>query len=184
MPSDETRPKPFPEAASPALLARPLDYIVAEHARLRAICDRLDAIVAEGRIDAGEAEALAVFLDRDFRLHVIDEEEDLFPLLRWRCKPDDEIGRALGTLAADHAADEQLGERVMAALRARDSDGMLAEDREALAAFAAHQRDHLAFENAVVLPIARRRLSARDQRALASRMAARRGITRIEDIES
>jgi hemerythrin-like domain-containing protein len=181
MPAADATAKPFLEPIPPELLAQPLDYIVAEHFRLRLVCNRLDAMAAEGRADPREAEEIATFLDRDLRLHVIDEEDDLFPLLRRRCRPEDEIGRALGGLAREHAADDHLGSRVIAALGRLGPNGRIDRDRDALAEFAAHQRSHIAFENAVVLPIARRRLTARDLRTLGARMASRRGIVSSEE---
>ena len=41
---------------------------------------------------------------------------------------------------------------------------------------ALHERRHIALENAVILPIARLRLTPQDLHALSTRMAARRGV--------
>ena len=48
---------------------------------------------------------------------------------------------------------------------------------ELLARFAANERQHLIVENAIVLPLARARLSEDDKQKLGMRMAARRGLT-------
>jgi len=48
------------------------------------------------------------FLVRELSLHLADEEEDLFPLLRRACEPEDGIGKVIERLTSDHdhAADD------------------------------------------------------------------------------
>lgn len=170
-----------------ALLRKPLDYILADHLRQRVLCVLCERI-AERRDAAAEAgtgntadivREVLDFIEHDMVVHVIDEEQDLFPLIRRRAKPDDDIEEALGQLSGEHADDGELGARIAAGLKAlRDGDTKRppAELAADLRAFAASQRQHLALENATVMPLARVRLTARDLEELAARMAARRGI--------
>ena len=120
------------------------------------------------------------FIRYDLALHIIDEEEDLFPLLRRRALPEDEIENVLGRLSAEHRTDatqsQVVRERLEAALIAQRAPALDPEVKSVLLTFARHELRHLALENAVVLPIARLRLTAADLTALSRRLAARRGL--------
>ncbi|MCB1511615.1 MAG: hemerythrin domain-containing protein [Hyphomicrobiaceae bacterium] len=163
-----------------SLLSRPLEYIQAEHLRHRELCLAAEELAEGATLDEPLARAMLAFLVSDMALHVIDEEEDLFPILRRRLKPEDEAERIIGLLSGEHAADEALANDIIQSLqqilKAGDAD-MPGALRNALLAFADRQRRHLTVENAIVLPLASRRLSKRDLDRIASRMAARRNIT-------
>ena len=159
--------------------ADPLGFIVAEHHRHRELCQAAEEVAAAVRLDKPLAKSIADFLVDDMTLHVIDEEEDLFPLLRRRAKPGDGIERIIGLLSGEHAADESLARMVVDGLRqalAMESDSLPEELRNALLTFADRERRHLTVENAIVLPLAGRRLSKKDLTELGRRMAARRGM--------
>ncbi len=166
------------------LLRTPLDFIHAEHLRHREVCRAAEDIATAKAFDSRMALAVADFLEDDMALHVIDEEEDLFPLLRRRAKPGDGAERIIGLLSGEHAADEVLSRTVCKGLR--EALGQYAPEiaeplRNALLTFADRERRHLTVENAIVLPLAARRLSKKDQLELARRMAARRGLSLPED---
>lgn len=165
------------EALPVALLRRPFEYVLADHLRQRAVlamCDELAGGAPAGRALLDE---FVAFLSGDLVAHIVDEEHDLYPLLRHRAEPGDEIEHLLGRLAADHAADERLAAVAVERLaEAEDGAAVPAGTAEALLAFASHLRSHLLLENAAVLPLARVRLSPRDLAGLSGRMAARRGI--------
>jgi iron-sulfur cluster repair protein YtfE (RIC family) len=168
------------EPAQTGLLSAPLDWFVAEHQRHRQFC-RLVAEAAESRIyDGGRLAQLATFIRRDLALHIVEEEEDLFPMLRRRARPEDQIEAALGRLSAEHAADAASAQVALAhldlCLETRSAPGASAPARQALRAFASQELSHLALENAVVLPLARMRLKAGDLRKLSRGIAARRGV--------
>jgi hemerythrin-like domain-containing protein len=170
---------PLPQS----LLRRPLDYILGEHERQRVLCAICDALAVAPILDKDAARQVADYIASDLMLHVIDEEHDLFPLLRRRALPEDEIEAILGQLAAEHAADEDLAgtikEDLNGLLAEEDNGGRSASDMDlvvALKTFAKRQRRHLALENATVMPLARVRLTVDDLNALAHRMAARRGV--------
>ena len=82
-------------------------------------------------------------------------------------------------MAEEHAADETDAKQIIALLETAKSNAETAEltnnDRELLRRFAANERQHLIVENAIVLPLARARLSETDKQNLGMRMAARRG---------
>ena len=162
-----------------AQLASPLDFLFAEHFRQRVLCGMLDEIAKEGAGDAGKVAAVSSFLARDFGTHVLDEEEDLFPLLRRRADPVDRIGDVLMQLSEEHAADRLDAEAIVASLAcpggAKTARRLTADACLLLTRFAANERRHLITENAIVLPLARALLKRRDLECLGRSMAARRG---------
>lgn len=161
------------------LLGEPLQFIAADHERQRLLCVLLDSMADAEVVQARAIADAVTYMRHDMQTHIIDEEEDLFPLLRRRARPHDEIDEVLGRLAADHAMDARLAEVILTELQALQDDPkpqLSASLRENLRAFADGQRQHLALENAVILPMARLRLTAPDLASLAARMAARRGL--------
>lgn len=165
-------------AASPPAeqLISPLDFIVAEHFRQRTLCWTIGRIAEAEERDQECVGAVLRFLREDLEPHVIDEEEDLFPLLRRRAEPEDRIEDVLGRLSREHAAARTDAAAIVAGL-SRPGTGRFSEAlRDLLNRFGANERRHLIVENAIVLPLARARLKADDLRSLGRRMAARRGV--------
>lgn len=176
---DEARARhiePMPQA----LLHEPLDWLFAEHYRHRQLCSLIERVATATAPLRDETAEIIDFLRFELPLHVIDEEEDLFPLLRRRCLSEDEVDKVLGVLSADHKADivnaAGLRDLLQQALEAGRPPGMEPEHRRLMLAFAGGERRHIALENAVVLPIARLRLRPDDLRRLSLRLAARRGV--------
>jgi hemerythrin-like domain-containing protein len=181
--SGSRRPPAAFEPLDLRLLARPLDFLLAEHYRLRAALTQLDWLARDSVGEARRklARALARYFAEDYALHVGDEEADFFPLLRQRCGGDAAFIASLETLASEHREDAVRLAQVKAGLTSL-ADGpqrpelpldFAAEAR----AYADALRRHIAWENAVLLPIARTRLHAADLRRLAQKLAARRGVT-------
>ncbi len=112
-------------------------------------------------------------------MHTRDEEEDLFPMLRARCLPEDGIAGALAQLSREHALDGDLAGFIRADLEAvagghtRSPPLRLSLNARA---FAETQRRHIGWENRLVLPLAKKRLTGSDLERLGRAMAARRGI--------
>lgn len=161
------------------LLASPLDFVLADHLRQRVMCSLLDRLAARHRFETEIAREVLAHIETDMAIHVIDEEQDLFPMLRRRALPEDQLEPVLGQLSTEHAEDGAHAGHIVAGLKAALADRHEALDdplRAALARFAASQRRHLALENAVVMPLAKKRLTPVDLSALGGRMAARRGI--------
>ena len=166
------------EPASVALLSDPLDFFFAEHFRQRKLCNLIEQMAQADRLDPLLAAEVLAFLQHDTVLHVLDEEQDLFPLMRRRCPPEDEIERVLSALTAEHAGDRHLAGIVIEGLQTalRESQAIAAQPglREAMVDFARHERRHLALENSVVLPLARLRLTPDDLAQLSVRLLRRR----------
>jgi hemerythrin-like domain-containing protein len=155
-----------------------IEFLLAEHLNHRRMCRALEDLADARDFDGLRITALIDFIRFDLTLHVIDEEEDVFPLLRRRCQPEDEIEDVLDRLAREHAEDKTLSERARdvlnACLMVRRPPHSIEGGAETLQAFARHERRHLALENAVIIPLARRRLDEADIEMLGRRFMARR----------
>lgn len=163
------------------LLKRPLEFLLADHHRQRSLCHLLDGLADAQSPDAAAVDAAIGYIEQDLALHIIDEEEDLFPLLRRRARPEDGVERVLGLLSREHVEDDRLAGLILSGLgRKAAAPELSSECRAALRAFARRQRRHIAVENAIVMPLAELRLGAKDRAGLARRMAARRGISLCE----
>ena len=167
------------EPASPELLSDPLDFFFAEHFRQRTLYHCVEQLATAESLDRDLASEVLAFLRHDMMLHVQDEEESLFPAMRRRCPPEDEIERVLSALSAEHAGDRHFGEVAIAGLEAALAGGTLPSRkpalREAMVDFARNERRHLALENSIVLPLARLRLTAEDLAEISLQMMQRRG---------
>jgi hemerythrin-like domain-containing protein len=161
------------------MFAEPLDALLAEHFRQRAICDLLDRLA--GNLSdpcAGDwARTILTYLREQLPLHIMDEEHDLFQLLRSRTLAAEAIENAFKQLRREHAEDECVAALVMAGLESMAAGAQPEEPGEfsaAARAFAEAQRRHVAYENRSILPLARSRLTRKDLTRLSRRMAARR----------
>jgi hypothetical protein len=153
----------------------PLEAMREEHFRQRQFCVDMETLAATTVARPALALALLTNLCRDRPMHHRDEDEGLFPRLRRRAKPCDEVGPLLDRLSREHSAAPGAVAALAAALACM-ADGALPapEDREALRTLAQAERRHMTIENAVVLPLARLRLTAQDRAALLAGMRARR----------
>ncbi|TDI57909.1 MAG: hemerythrin domain-containing protein [Alphaproteobacteria bacterium] len=165
----------------PEHFLRPLALMRLEHKRQRQVWDRLEALAEELSTDPAfnEAAAILAILTEELPRHAEDEEADLFPLLERRCLPDDNIGDIVAQLRSEHELDEDLSNFIVSDLEVLAKGAKLANPVRLLfnaRAFAEAQRRHIAWENTVLLPLARRRLTEADLKELGRNMAARRGI--------
>lgn len=169
------------EPIDPGLVREPLEFMLADHYRQRAVLTLLDTLSrarASGEVRRRVAQAVLEFFRIDLAHHVEDEQRDLFPLLRRRLPADSPLIGVIDQLQAEHAADARAIEALTAQLAevaARPSAEMGTGFRIAAGAFVHAQRRHLAWENAVVIPMLRAHLTAADLRELGRRMAQRRG---------
>lgn len=92
-----------------------------------------------------------------------------------RALPEDELDKTLNRLAREHEIAEAAFALLVPALACM-ADGALPapEDRDALCRLAASERRHLIVENAILLPLARLRLTDKDKSALMAEMCERR----------
>jgi hemerythrin-like domain-containing protein len=172
---------PIPDIGARAGLAaalpdNPLEGLTNEHMHLREVCAHLDALAGSSRAQPVLALAARAFIRGVLPAHARDEDEDLFPLLR-RCAPDDrDLHGTLDRLSRDHREIATTRPGVIAILERIITDNAAPTPAEAawLTAFADLERRHLLVENAVILPLARGYLKARDLKRLRQRMQARR----------
>ncbi len=162
------------ETMPPELLADPLSYIFADHFRQRIALNLLKQLAGGTPDWRGIAAAVEAYLRQDMAVHILDEEQDLFPVLRIRCEPDDEIDPLLDLLLREHRQALQAADRIAGGLRElrppADDPSLCA----AMMEFTEGERRHLAVENGVVLALARVRLTPGDLRRLSAGMTARR----------
>ena len=167
------------EVAVPAEIGRqsnPLDYIAEEHLRQREICAALDRLAVLDPPDVDLAIEVLVHLNTWLPPHIRDEEEDLFPLLRRRAPPGDDINETLNRLGREHVSTTGKMQKLRAILQRMITSNTAPKPRDAtiLSEFAAHERRHLIVENAIVLPMARACLTRDDLASLRLRMVQRR----------
>lgn len=160
----------------------PIGFLYGEHARIGRCCAEL-AQLAEDPAAPGASESAASvldFLENELPVHVADEEEDLFPLLRDRLSPGDEVVSVIEILRDEHRDDIECGRSLIEPLR-RIAAGRRLVDRAMFTrlvhAFTSLQLGHHKLENDVVLRVAGKRLSADDIAQLGRSMAARRGVS-------
>lgn len=120
----------------------------------------------------------AALLSGELPLHHADEDLGLFPVLRKRCLPEDRIDVVLDRLETDHVDDEAALAEIVPTLTGLAWEGELEIDPSsvgyALRGFFEAQRRHIAWEQALVMPLARVRLTADDWQQVAAAMQANR----------
>lgn len=162
--------------------AFPLAKILEDHYHLRQTMDRLVRFCHNfpGTIDRAEAESLWQILAREMPLHLEDEEEVLIPLLRRRIYEDADAMAVLSQVVAEHAEQDQRLSITTEGLK-QLSMGQSLPDPNTFCAqatfYAECEKRHIAWENAIVLPLARRHLTHSDLITLQQSMEARRAAT-------
>lgn len=167
------------DSSDPDSLGDPLEFIRDDHARQLRMCNLLDAFTEKLELEPVMplASALLEYLTGDLPLHTEDEEQDLRPVLEQRCEPEDNLDEVLKQLTREHELN-------------RDLVSFMIEDLEALAdgrtlsnpvrlmmnvkEFSETQRQHVTWEERVLLPLARQRLTADDLANIGRNMAKRR----------
>lgn len=161
------------------LLENPLDFIAEDHMQEREVCALIDNVAREHPVDSEDIARVLSFLIEDLPQHLADEEIDLFPMMQERCDPEEEIDKVISRLQADHA--HAIGDSpAIAALLDETANGerqLTETDRKKLTEFASQARRHLILENAIVLPLARARLTSADLATMRTHMLERRGQT-------
>ena len=167
------------DSPDPDTFEDPIAFIRDDHARQLRMCNLLDAFTEKLELEPVMplASALLEYLTGDLPLHTQDEEQDLRPVLEERCEPDDGLDDVLKQLTKEHELN-------------RDLVSFMIEDLEALAdgrtlsnpvrlimnvkEFSETQRQHVTWEERVLLPLARQRLTPEDLAAIGRNMAKRR----------
>ncbi len=172
--------KTLRESPPSSLLDDPLEYLIAEHARQRMMCDVLDDISNSDEPDKELVGEVLNFLKEDFKRHVLDEEMGLLPALEHVGQTDARFRDVLARLRQQHDEHRTLVTEIISLLENLLSSAKdLVPDRKLskmLQIFATVERDHLILENAIVLPIAKAELSSGTLVKLSRDMMARRSI--------
>jgi hemerythrin-like domain-containing protein len=172
----------FTERIPDNVLLEPIEYLFADHCRQADMCHALKKFVdhlSETAPDQELAAAMLSCLENDLSLHIADEEVDLFPRLRVRAKPEDHITDLLRLIDREHSRDRTLAEDVRTGLKNIVNKGVVKSPNQfcrAASALVASHVSHLEWENAVLLPLARKCLTSEDLDAMGRSMAARRSI--------
>jgi hemerythrin-like domain-containing protein len=160
----------------------PLDMIVHQHAMQMQLCDMLERI-ADGlpdEVDRRLCAQAASSLTYDLPLHHHDEETGLFPLLRERALPEDQIENILGRLATEHVTDTDFASEIAESLEILGRGDRVGNPDMVgymLRGFFERYRRHVHWENTLVMPVARMRLMPEDLEALTQQMERNRGDT-------
>ena len=159
----------------------PIEAIYRDHGRVSQFCEWL--LELSSNIEGDDAPQIAAllldYLETELPIHLADEEEDLFPLLRRRTPSNEQLHSTLKLLVLEHRDDIECGRGLLEPLR-RISAGERPADAATLThymrAFRMLLQRHQAVENNFVLPAAEQYLSADDKSELGRRMAARRDL--------
>ncbi|WP_119390778.1 hemerythrin domain-containing protein [Taklimakanibacter lacteus] len=157
----------------------PLDLIEHEHQVQAQLCDSLERIADDLPDNVDRRLCLQVIdsLQFEMPLHHRDEELGLFPLIEKRALPDDNIHDILARLALEHATDESFASELLESLEGL-SEGKKLKNPDMvgymLRSFFESYRRHILWENAIVLPLARARLTHEDMDELHRTMATHR----------
>lgn len=147
-----------------------LAQIAKEHLQEQTLCDQLERIADDllEPIDPFLAKTSVVGLRQCTRRHLLLEEGYLYPVLTKRLRRGELEEDLLIQIREEHASDECLAYDTADQLEQAIERGR-AENPEMLGymlhGFFECRRRHIAWEDAVVLPLARSRLSAKDFRA-------------------
>lgn len=173
------------DPANVSLLGNPLDLIYKDHLREREICALIERIAAADIPECEDSTRVLSFLGRELPLHLADKEQDLLPLLRRRCGPEDGIEKVIEQFAIDHRNSDEDMPTLMATLAAIETRPEHFSDmqRTNLARYATQARHRLTLINAIILPFARLRLTETDLETLTLRMMQRRGLDRLAERE-
>ncbi len=159
-------------------ITSPIDFIVVEHLKHRILCWIIDNIANEKYINNDVLLSTIDYLDGDFKLHIEDEEKELFPALLRRAKPEDDLEELIAELMQEHATDKKDALLVKDCLQHivdnRGGRGPSRASRALLRRFSANERQHLIVENGIVLPLARVRLQKDDLARISAGMTKRR----------
>lgn len=150
----------------------PLEFLAEEHFRERSICALIDAAAAAASPDKAAIRQVLDFLSGTLPAHVHAELAHFFPLLQARCPAEDDITPVIDAVIAEHDHTMSGLPELERTLRRRLADGLACTEAERLMLrdFAAHVRRHVVVENAILMPIARARLSKADLSSLRTNM--------------
>lgn len=165
------------------LLRNPLEFISEAHLRLRTMCTELDRLSWTETPEPDATASLIGYLLNELPLLLADEHENLVPYTLRRAEPEDEFPKFAKRLHNEHVRISDRLEVVTPALASLEPEEVIPESlRIAMRDLANETRRHVILENAILLPLARARLSEADLGRLRTAMLGRRGIeNRLQD---
>ena len=165
-------------------MGSPLDFIAEDNMRERVICALLERMAASTFPDEEEHVQVLAFLSEELPLHLADEDMDLYPLMRARCEPEDEIDAVIDRLQSDRGHVLTDAPELVGLLQDEfvSETGLSDIARARMAHFVTHSRRHVIVENAIILPIARVRLTRSDLDIMRLHMLERRGLDRLMEV--
>lgn len=164
------QPPPLDLGKSPGVTCQtpdPIELIAEEHALQRELCDLLEAI-ADGlphSFNTGLAAIAVSILEGSVPRHMRLEEEALFPVLRDRVASEDPLHAALACLEEEHERDGASLVELTDGLKTAAQQGSVKNPDMLgymLRGYFDSQRRHIAWEDRVVLPVARQVLTKGD----------------------
>lgn len=165
----------------------PITAIEIDHACQLELCNILEAI-ADDLPEIADRDRATVAMDvlrRGMAGHARLEDELLFPLLRQRCDAAPELLGFIAQLEQEHANDQEFAHEIAEALddlvqSGRASNGEMLGYM--LRGYFTAQRRHIEWENATIIPLARRILQAGDLVALAISVDAHAGASAAREV--
>lgn len=145
-----------------------LEMLSREHAAITSMLDRFEEVI-EHALDSGELDVtafdrlLCFFEERVDGQHQEQEERVFLPRVFTRARG--ENAQRLGSILDEHLVERRLLMQMRCALldgRSAELAGLAVLARR----YVRHQRLHIAWEDGVIQPLARRVLSERDDRAI------------------
>jgi hemerythrin-like domain-containing protein len=171
----------YRDSPDPEAFRDPLAFVRDDHSRQLRMCNLLDAFTEKLEVEPVKplASALLEYLKDDLPLHNEDEEKDLLPALERRCEADDGLDEILRQLSREHELNNDLVDFMLDDLEAL-ADGRSLTNPVRLVMnvkeFSETQRQHVTWEERVLLPLARQRLTPDDLAEIGRNMAKRRDV--------
>ena len=164
---------------APPVKEGPIEHLFACHRRIE---DRLSILERAGEhIELAPGEALTAitnslrFMDTSGVLHTVDEEQSIFPRLRSHLTADELA--YLDELESQHREADRVYESlkgVVTELTQSQTPELIHQYRDLVKRLAHAYRDHIASEDATLLPIGRRVLNGSELAEIQSEMRGRR----------
>lgn len=179
---------PGPQSETPAssrtidsrLLLDPIGFLQTEIYRQRVACNTLEALassVANGDVGT-DAERVRRYIVEDLPIHLRDLEECLFPILRQRSQPEDNLEGRLARYRGLYGRRNEPSASLLTVLEGLSRGDPPPPDLAAIAREVVESwRSDLTSENEVILPLAEQRMTEDDLVALGQAMALKRGIS-------
>lgn len=164
---------------APSLLDDPLEFLLVQQLRQRALCVCLRKIAARGSIPQSSADSIVAMMLVDLELYRADQDVDVIPHLRLRARVEDGLDDLLADLRKQAGNLKRIrGDVVRTLTSAAGQDLVRIGPREAtmITSFAAMLQRQLAAEHGILLVLARKRLSDADLLVMSRAMKRRRGL--------